>query len=112
MELRPRCSGTPRAPSSSGLTVRYTVGTGATAVTYTVPDNIKSTVDFVLVGNELNPNGGFLVLIHHHRLRAPALDLPSLGIPFYEATPADARRLSHDHHTLEYDGFADFPRYR
>lgn len=86
----------------------YTVGTGATAVTYTVPDNIKSTVDFVLVGNELNPNGGFLSRFTTTAY-APALDLPSLGIPFYEATPADAYPTTN--YTLEYDGFADFPRY-
>ncbi|MGV1006884.1 MAG: PE-PPE domain-containing protein, partial [Candidatus Nanopelagicales bacterium] len=75
---------------------------------YTVPSNIADTVDFVLVGNELNPDGGFL-----SRFTAtdytPALDLPSLGIPFYEATPADAFPTTN--YTLEYDGFADFPRY-
>ena len=77
-------------------------------VTYNVPANIAGTVDFVLVGNELNPNGGFLSRFTTTDY-APALVLPSLGIPFYEATPADAYPTTN--YTLEYDGFADFPRY-
>lgn len=59
-------------------------------------------VNFVLVGNEMNPNGGFLS-------RFPNLTLPSLGIPFYGATPNDGLPVTN--YTLEYDGFADFPRY-
>ncbi len=59
-------------------------------------------VNFVLVGNEMNPNGGFLS-------RFPGLNLPSLGIPFYGPTPADAFPVAN--YTLEYDGFADFPQY-
>ncbi|MGI9162045.1 MAG: PE-PPE domain-containing protein [Mycobacterium sp.] len=82
----------------------YTTG----GVTYNVPTNIIDTVDFVLVGNELNPNGGFLSRFTATPY-APALFLPSLGIPFYEATPADAYATTN--YTLEYDGFADFPRY-
>lgn len=83
------------------------------APVYNVPANIASTVDFVLVGNELNPNGGFLsrftAIDEPTGFSAPALNLPSLGIPFYEATPADAYPTTN--YTLEYDGFADFPRY-
>lgn len=63
------------------------------------PDDV---VNFVLIGNEMNPNGGFLS-------RFPGLDLPSLGIPFYGPTPADTFPVTN--YTLEYDGFADFPRY-
>ncbi|WP_165760829.1 PE-PPE domain-containing protein [Mycolicibacterium rhodesiae] len=59
-------------------------------------------VDFVLVGNEMNPNGGMLS-------RFPGLNLPSLGLPFYGATPENAFPTTN--YTLEYDGFADFPRY-
>jgi hypothetical protein len=59
-------------------------------------------VNFVLVGNEMNPNGGFLS-------RFPGLNLPSLGLPFYGATPENAFPTTN--YTLEYDGFADFPRY-
>ncbi|QEN16022.1 PE-PPE domain-containing protein [Mycobacterium sp. ELW1] len=59
-------------------------------------------VNFVLVGNEMNPNGGFLS-------RFPGLKLPSLGLDFYGATPENAFPVTN--YTLEYDGFADFPRY-
>nr|WP_255525340.1 PE-PPE domain-containing protein [Mycolicibacterium sp. BK634] len=59
-------------------------------------------VNFVLVGNEMNPNGGMLS-------RFPGLNLPSLGLPFYGATPENAFPTTN--YTLEYDGFADFPRY-
>ncbi len=59
-------------------------------------------INFVLVGNEMNPNGGFLA-------RFPNLTMPSLGIPFYGATPNNASDVTN--YTLEYDGFADFPRY-
>ncbi len=59
-------------------------------------------VEFVLVGNEMNPNGGMLS-------RFPGLNLPSLGLPFYGATPENAFPTTN--YTLEYDGFADFPRY-
>ncbi len=83
------------------------------AAIYKVPDNIAGTVDFVLVGNELNPDGGFLsrftAINEPTGFSAPALALPSLGIPFYEATPADNYPTTN--YTLEYDGFADFPRY-
>jgi hypothetical protein len=59
-------------------------------------------INFVLVGNEMNPNGGFLS-------RFPDLNMPSLGIPFYGATPPDSFPVVN--YTLEYDGFGDFPRY-
>lgn len=60
-------------------------------------------LNFVLVGNEMNPNGGLLS-------RFPGLELPSLGLTFYGATPADTPYHTAIY-TLEYDGFADFPRY-
>ncbi|MCV7227599.1 PE-PPE domain-containing protein [Mycolicibacterium komossense] len=59
-------------------------------------------LSFILVGNEMNPNGGLLS-------RFPGMSLPALGIPFYGPTPADAFPTTN--YTLEYDGFADFPRY-
>lgn len=64
----------------------------------TPPDDLN----VVLVGNEMNPNGGFLS-------RFPGLKLPSLGLDFYGATPENAFPTAN--YTLEYDGFADFPRY-
>lgn len=60
-------------------------------------------LNFVLVGNEMNPNGGLLA-------RFPGLSIPSLGLTFYGATPSDTIYPTNIY-TLEYDGFADFPRY-
>ncbi|HEU0190751.1 MAG TPA: PE-PPE domain-containing protein [Mycobacterium sp.] len=57
---------------------------------------------FVLMGDEMNPNGGALE-------RFAGLQLPSLGLNFYGATPADDFPTTM--YTAEYDGFADFPRY-
>lgn len=62
----------------------------------------ETPINFVLIGNEMNPNGGFLS-------RFPGLNLPSLGIPFYGGTPEDAFPVAN--YMLEYDGFADFPQY-
>lgn len=59
-------------------------------------------VNFVLVGNEMNPNGGLLS-------RFPGLNLASLGLEFYGATPENSFQVAN--YTLEYDGFADFPQY-
>lgn len=68
----------------------------------TIPAGLHDYINFVFVGNEMNPNGGFLS-------RFPGLDLPSLGIPFYGATPENAYPTTN--YAREYDGFADFPRY-
>ncbi|QUR68612.1 PE family protein [Mycobacterium spongiae] len=57
---------------------------------------------FVLAANLMNPNGGILA-------RFPGLTLPSLGMTFYGATPANSFPTTI--YTIEYDGFADFPRY-
>lgn len=62
-----------------------------------------SDVSFVLVGNEMTPNGGLLA-------RFPGLDFPSLGLPFYGAMASNTGYPIYNY-TLEYDGFADFPRY-
>ncbi len=68
----------------------------------TIPVGLRDYINFVFVGNEMNPNGGFLS-------RFPNLDLPSLGIPFYGPTPENAYPTTN--YAREYDGFADFPRY-
>ncbi|WP_156803122.1 PE-PPE domain-containing protein, partial [Mycobacterium gordonae] len=60
-------------------------------------------LNFVLVGNEMNPNGGMLA-------RFPNLTLPTLGLDFYGATPSNTP-YDVAIYTQEYDGFADFPRY-
>lgn len=67
-----------------------------------IPDDLTDSISFIYVGNELNPNGGFLS-------RFPGLNLPSLGIPFYGPTPENAYPTTN--YAREYDGFADFPRY-
>jgi hypothetical protein len=64
-------------------------------------------VHFVLVGDASNPDGGLL-----ERFDLPAgsdPSVPSLGITFDGATPADLYPT--DIYTNEYDGFADFPKY-
>ncbi|PQM48891.1 PE family protein PE3 [Mycobacterium talmoniae] len=60
-------------------------------------------MSFVLIGDPMNPNGGLLE-------RFAGLNLPSLGLNFYGATPTDTP-FTTDIYTLEYDGYADFPRY-
>lgn len=62
----------------------------------------SSQVNFVLLGNPMNPNGGVAA-------RFAGLTLPSLGFTFYGATPDNVYPTVN--YTLEYDGFADFPRY-
>ncbi|MBW0015412.1 PE-PPE domain-containing protein [Mycobacterium sp.] len=59
-------------------------------------------LNFVLVGDPSNPNGGLLT-------RFPGLSMPSLGLTFGTATPDNSfpTRI----YTIEYDGFADFPQY-
>ncbi|MCV7198205.1 PE family protein [Mycobacterium angelicum] len=60
-------------------------------------------LNFVLVGNEMNPNGGMLA-------RFPGLNISALGLTFLGATPSDTIYPTAIY-TQEYDGFADFPRY-
>ncbi len=61
-----------------------------------------SQLAFVLLGDPNNPNGGFFE-------RFDGLSIPSLGITFSGATPADLYPT--DVYTLEYDAAADFPQY-
>ena len=73
-----------------------------------------SGLQFLLVADPSNPNGGALErfagfeTISGHTVSDP-LNLPSLGFVFDNATPADDYVTSI--YSLEYDGFADFPRY-
>jgi PE-PPE domain len=57
----------------------------------------------------MNPNGGLLARFPGFPASQP-LQIPSLGITFYGATPANTIYPTNVY-TLEYDGFADFPRY-
>jgi hypothetical protein len=69
---------------------------------------------FLLVADPSNPNGGALERFagfettSGHTVSDP-LSLPSLGFVFDSATPSDDYVTSI--YSLEYDGFADFPRY-
>jgi PE-PPE domain/PE family len=58
---------------------------------------------FNLLADPMNPNGGLLE-------RFAGLVLPSIGLDFYGATPANTPWTTNIF-SLEYDGFADFPRY-
>lgn len=62
----------------------------------------SSDVSFTLIGDLMNPNGGMFE-------RFAGLDLPSLGIDFSGATPSDDYATTI--YTLEYDTWADFPKY-
>ncbi|ARG59490.1 PE-PPE domain-containing protein [Mycobacterium kansasii] len=62
-----------------------------------------ANLSFTLLGNPMAPNGGLLS-------RFPGLSMPAMGLEFYGATPSNSGyQLSQ--YTLQYDGFADFPRY-
>ncbi len=64
---------------------------------------------FVLVGDEMNPNGGILARFPGFPAGQP-LQIPSLGFTFYGATPSNTIYPTNVY-SMEYDGFADFPQY-
>jgi hypothetical protein len=64
---------------------------------------------FTLVGDPMNPNGGLLARFPGFPSGQP-LQIPSLGITFYGATPSNTIYPTNIY-TLEYDGYADFPQY-
>ena len=59
-------------------------------------------INFVLLGNSMNPNGGW-------DARFPGLSLPTLGFSTLGSAPSND--FVTKVYTLEYDGWADFPRY-
>jgi len=59
-------------------------------------------INFVLLGNSMNPNGGW-------DARFPGLSLPTLG--FSTLGPAPTNDFVTKSYILEYDGWADFPQY-
>lgn len=80
-----------------------------------LPADQQPTADdlsFVLLGDPSNPNGGLLSRFDLQSVNPnmPELTLPSLGVTFSGATPADTP-WDTAVYTQEYDGFADFPRY-
>jgi PE-PPE domain/PE family len=64
---------------------------------------------FVLVADEMNPNGGILARFPGFPAGQP-LQIPSLGITFFGATPSNTIYPTNVY-SMEYDGFADFPQY-
>jgi PE-PPE domain-containing protein len=69
---------------------------------------------FLLIADPNNPNGGLFERFNGFETTSgqttvDPLNLASLGISFDGATPADD--FTTNIYTLEYDGFADFPRY-
>jgi hypothetical protein len=74
----------------------------------------QNEVNFLLVADPSNPNGGALERFAGFETTSgqtvsDPLSLPSLGFVFDSSTPSDDYVTSI--YTLEYDGFADFPRY-
>jgi len=73
-----------------------------------------SGLQFLLVADPSNPNGGALERFAGFEPTSgppvsDPLNLPSLGFVFDSATPSDDYVTNI--YSLEYDGFADFPRY-
>jgi hypothetical protein len=69
---------------------------------------------FLLTGDPSNPNGGLLERFNGFEttngdVHSLELNLPSLGVSFDGATPSDDYVTNI--YSLEYDGYADFPRY-
>ncbi|BBZ42617.1 PE family protein [Mycobacterium conspicuum] len=65
-------------------------------------------LSFTLLGNQMNPNGGFFA--RFPGFGGHPLQFPALGLTLYGATPSDTIYPTNIY-TLEYDGWADFPRY-
>jgi len=99
---------------SSLLQGGYTVDINGTPTKLSVPADLANSINFVMVGDEMNPAGGFLSRFSGRGM--PTLTLESLGIPFYGATPGgpvppNGVEYPTTVYSREYDGFADFPRY-
>lgn len=67
----------------------------------------SSAVNFVLIGNPANPNGGMLVGFENMPDIAESME--HSGVTLGNPTPNELYPT--DIYTLEYDGYADFPRY-
>lgn len=92
----------------------YTIEVDGQDVKFSVPQGLADSINFVFVGNEMNPNGGFLSRFSGRDM--PMFSLPSLGIPFYGPTPGGplpptGQEYVTTNYQREYDGFSDFPRY-
>jgi PE-PPE domain/PE family len=102
---------------NNAIQQQLAAGNGVNVVAYSQSANIASLVmqqldpagtpsslpiNFVLLGNSMNPNGGW-------DARFAGLSLPSLGIT--TLGPAPSNSFQTQSYTIEYDGWADFPRY-
>ena len=72
--------------------------------TWPIENLDSSQVTFITVGQEMNPNGGWFS-------RFTGFIAPGPGLVFYGATPEEPWASRTINYTLEYDGFADYPRY-
>ena len=75
---------------------------------------VAGAPQFLLIGDPSAPNGGLLERFAGFETTtgttvSDPLSLPSMGINFDSATPADDYTTSI--YSLEYDGYTDFPRY-
>lgn len=76
-----------------------------------VKDGIPAdAVKFFLVGDPSNPDGGLLERFNFPVVGGGHPTIPSLQITFSGATPPDTP-YDTSIYSLEYDGFADFPKY-
>jgi hypothetical protein len=78
------------------------------------PDTAAGAPQFLLIADPANPNGGLFERFNGYEtvngdVHTLPLSLASLGISFDGATPSDD--FTTNIYSLEYDGFADFPRY-
>lgn len=74
----------------------------------------KNDVNFLLVGDPSAPDGGLLSRFDGFTTTSGTvvsdpLNLPSLGVSFDSSTPAS--EYATNIYSIEYDGFADFPKY-
>jgi PE-PPE domain len=91
----------------SGITMQMLEQAGVT-------ENTAGAPQFLLIADPSAPNGGLLERFNGFETisgekTVDPLNLPSVGISFDGATPADD--FTTNIYSLEYDGFADFPRY-
>jgi hypothetical protein len=92
----------------SGVTMQLLDPSGAN------DSGLPDAPQFLLIADPNNPNGGLFERFNGFETTSgqttvDPLNLASLGISFNGATPADD--FTTNIYTLEYDGFADFPRY-
>ncbi len=70
---------------------------------------LANQLGFTLLGDQMNPNGGFFARYPGFPAGTP-LQLPALGLTLYGATPSNTIYPTNIF-TIEYDGWADFPQY-